>query len=47
MEMMVHLHPDIFEIVKSGTKDIEVRLNDEKRRNHTVKNAVANTVCKV
>lgn len=33
MEMMVHLHLDIFEIVKSGTKDIEVRLNDEKRRN--------------
>lgn len=32
MEMKVHLHPDVFEIVKNGTKDIEVRINDEKRR---------------
>lgn len=30
--MKVHLHPDVFEIVKKGTKDIEVRVNDEKRR---------------
>lgn len=30
--MRVHLHEDVFEIVKKGIKDIEVRLNDEKRR---------------
>lgn len=32
MEMIVHLHTDVFEIVKKGIKDIEVRVNDEKRR---------------
>lgn len=32
MEMKVHLHPDVFEIVRLGKKDIEVRINDEKRR---------------
>ncbi len=32
MEMIFHLHPDIFELVKNGKKDIEVRLNDEKRQ---------------
>ena len=32
MEMKVHLHSDVFEIVKNGKKDIEVRINDEKRR---------------
>lgn len=32
MEMNIHLHEDVFEIVKNGTKDIEVRINDEKRR---------------
>ena len=32
MEMKVHLHPDVFEIVRMGKKDIEVRVNDEKRR---------------
>lgn len=32
MEMKVHLHADVFEIVKNGKKDIEVRINDEKRR---------------
>ncbi len=32
MEMKVHLHPDVFDIVKKGTKDIEARVNDEKRR---------------
>ena len=32
MEMIVHLHPDIFELVKNGKKDVEVRLNDEKRQ---------------
>ena len=32
MEMMFHLHPDIFELVKNGKKDVEVRLNDEKRQ---------------
>ena len=32
MEMIVHLHSDVYEIVKAGTKNIEVRINDEKRR---------------
>lgn len=32
MEMIVHLHPEIFDIVKDGVKDVEVRLNDEKRK---------------
>ena len=32
MEMIVHLHKEIFDIVKDGIKDVEVRLNDEKRR---------------
>lgn len=32
MEMKVHLHSDVFDIVKKGKKDIEVRVNDEKRR---------------
>lgn len=32
MEMKVHLHEDVFEIVKKGIKNVEVRVNDEKRR---------------
>ncbi len=32
MEMIVHLHPEIFELVREGTKDVEVRVYDEKRR---------------
>lgn len=32
MEMQVHLHPDIFEIVLKGKKTVEARVNDEKRR---------------
>lgn len=32
MEMIFHLHPDIFLLVKDGKKDVEVRLNDEKRQ---------------
>ncbi len=32
MEMVVHLNPEIFDIVKTGSKNIEVRINDEKRR---------------
>lgn len=32
MEMKIHLDSDIFGIIKTGTKDIEVRLNDEKRK---------------
>lgn len=32
VKMISHLHGDIFEIIKNGTKDIEVRVNDEKRR---------------
>ena len=31
MEMVVHLHSDVFDIVNNGNKDIEVRLYDEKR----------------
>ena len=30
--MKIHLDSDIFEIVKNGTKKVECRLNDEKRR---------------
>ena len=30
--MTIHLYKDIFENVKYGTKSIEVRVNDEKRR---------------
>ena len=30
--MEIHLDSDIFEIVKNGTKTVEVRLYDEKRR---------------
>ena len=32
MEMIVHLHKEIFDIVKDGVKDVEVRVNDDKRR---------------
>lgn len=32
MEMKVHLHPDVYEIVKQGSKNVEARVNDEKRR---------------
>ncbi len=32
VEMIVHLDADIFEVVKNGTKCIEDRVNDEKRR---------------
>lgn len=32
MEMIVHLHPEVFDIVKDGIKNVEVRVNDEKRR---------------
>ncbi|MEE3343430.1 MAG: ASCH domain-containing protein [Bacilli bacterium] len=30
--MTIHLDEDIFEYVKHGTKNVEVRVNDEKRR---------------
>ena len=30
--MQIHLDSEIFEQVKSGTKDIEARVNDEKRQ---------------
>lgn len=30
--MKVHLDSDIFDIVRTGIKDVEVRLNDEKRQ---------------
>ena len=32
MEMIVHLDNDVFEIVRKGIKNVEVRVNDEKRR---------------
>ncbi|MBQ8131610.1 MAG: ASCH domain-containing protein [Bacilli bacterium] len=32
MEMLIHLHPDVFDIVKNGSKKVEVRIYDEKRR---------------
>ena len=32
MEMICHLDEDIFSLVKDGIKDVEVRVNDEKRR---------------
>ena len=32
MEMKVHLHSDVFDIVKAGDKDVEARLYDEKRK---------------
>jgi ASC-1-like (ASCH) protein len=32
MEMKVHLDSDIFDIVRNGSKDVEVRLNDEKKQ---------------
>ena len=30
--MQMHFDPDIFELVKSGTKNVEARVNDVKRR---------------
>ena len=30
--MIIHLDSDVFEVVKNGSKNIEVRVNDEKRR---------------
>ena len=36
MEMIVHLDSDIFDIVSNGTKDVEIRVNDEKRRKLSV-----------
>ena len=32
MEMKIHLDSDIFDIVENGTKTVEARVNDEKRR---------------
>lgn len=32
MEMIVHLDEDIFRLVGAGIKDVEARVNDEKRR---------------
>lgn len=29
----LHLHPEVFDLIKSGSKNIEMRLNDEKRKN--------------
>ena len=30
--MTIHLDEDVFKVVKYGTKNVEVRVNDEKRR---------------
>ena len=30
--MTIHLDEDLFEVVQNGTKNVEVRVNDEKRR---------------
>ena len=30
--MQMHFDPDIFELVKNGTKNVEARVNDAKRR---------------
>lgn len=30
--MQIHLDPEIFELVKNGTKNVEARVNDEKRQ---------------
>ena len=32
VEMEIHLHKDPFDLIKSGKKDIELRVNDEKRQ---------------
>lgn len=32
MEMFVHLDSDVFDIVLDKVKDVEIRVNDEKRR---------------
>ena len=32
MEMVIHLDSDIFEIVENNSKNVEIRVNDEKRR---------------
>lgn len=32
MEMEFHLHPEVFDIVSGGIKNVEIRVNDEKRR---------------
>ena len=32
VEMKVHLHSDVFDIVKAGDKNVEARLYDEKRK---------------
>lgn len=36
MEMIVHLHPLVFDIVLNKDKDVEIRVNDEKRRQLSV-----------
>lgn len=33
INMIFHLDEDIYNVIKTGTKNVEVRLNDEKRRN--------------
>ena len=32
MEMKVRLHDYVYDLIRNKTKDVEVRVNDEKRR---------------
>lgn len=32
IKMIFHLDADIYDVIKNGTKNVEVRINDEKRR---------------
>ena len=36
MEMIIHLDSDIFDIVENESKNVEIRVNDEKRRKLSV-----------
>lgn len=38
--MVIHLDEDVFEVVKHGKKNIEVRVNDEKRRKIKIKDQI-------
>lgn len=38
--MIVHLDEDIFEVVRNGDKNVEVRINDEKRKKLKIGNEI-------
>lgn len=40
MEVEFHLDSDIFYLVKDGTKNVEIRLNDKKRKNLKIGNII-------